>query len=207
MSEKQIVLCDFDGYDIFRRAIVEQDADAWGECVARYRPLLVAWATASSASARLDECCEDIADQAFARAWSALSPDRFAAFPGLGALLAYLRTCVTAVAIDCIRARSARQRMLQRLDIGPITSPEKVVLDQIDRQELWRVAYAAARNIQELTILVEHFVLDLPPREIRARHPSIFADITTVYNTRRNLISRLQRNPDLHRLYQEVMSA
>src|SRR5690349_19374908 len=74
MSEIREVLNEFDGYDLFRRAIVEQEADAWAECVTRYRPLLTAWATSSSASAGLEERCDDIADQAFARAWSALTP-------------------------------------------------------------------------------------------------------------------------------------
>ena len=207
MNKRQQGLSEFDGYDLFRRAIVEQDAEAWAACVARYRPLLCAWAAASSASARLDERSEDIADQAITRAWSAMSPERFAAFPNLAALLAYLRTCVASVVIDCIRAQRVRQRMLQRLDAEPIATPDQLVLDQIEREELWRIVQGAARNIQERTILIELFGLDLPPRDIRARHPSIFADIAAVYNTRRNLIARLQRNPELLRLYQEVISA
>ncbi len=50
-----------------------------------------------------EESCEDLADRALARAWAALSPKRFAAFPSLPALLAYLRTCVTTTAIDAAR--------------------------------------------------------------------------------------------------------
>ncbi|MDQ2996368.1 MAG: sigma-70 family RNA polymerase sigma factor, partial [Chloroflexota bacterium] len=70
-----------DGYELFRRAIVERDDQAWIESAARYRPLLAAWASRCSASAALAESYDDLADQAFARAWSALSPERFASFP------------------------------------------------------------------------------------------------------------------------------
>jgi DNA-directed RNA polymerase specialized sigma24 family protein len=207
MTEHREIVNEFDGYELFRRAIVEQEADAWAECAARYRPLLISWAITSSTSAGLDECSEDIADQAFARAWAALAPGRFAAFPSLAALLAYLRACVTAVVIDNVRAQQARQRMLQRLDSDSAISPEQVVIDRAEREELWRIVRDAAHNTEELTILIEHFMFDLPPRAIRARHPNLFADIATVYNTRRNLIARLQRNPELQRLYREVMSA
>jgi len=77
-----------DSYELFRRAIVERDEQAWIDSAARYRPLLAAWASRCSASAALTESYDDLADQAFARAWSALSPERFANFPTLAALLA-----------------------------------------------------------------------------------------------------------------------
>ena len=58
----------------------------------------------SSASAVLTESYDDLADQAFTRAWSALSPERFASFPTLAALLAYMRACVTTTVIDHARS-------------------------------------------------------------------------------------------------------
>ena len=48
----------------------------------------------------VNESYEDLADHALARAWIALSPARFANFPSLGAVLAYLRACVTAAVVD-----------------------------------------------------------------------------------------------------------
>jgi len=89
-----------DGYELFRRAIVEHEDEAWTAIAARYRSLMIAWAARCPALHTAEECCEDLADQAFARAWRALTPERFARFPSLAALLAYLRTCVTATVVD-----------------------------------------------------------------------------------------------------------
>src|SRR5215475_430263 len=97
-----------EGYELFRRAIVERDEAAWAESAARYRRLMLSWARDSSIRMAVNECYEDIADHALARAWLALSPARFANFPSLGAVLAYLRACVTAAVVDAARAESAR---------------------------------------------------------------------------------------------------
>ena len=77
-----------DSYDLFRRAVQERDADAWATIAARYRYLLVFWAAKCPTTQSAGEHCEDIADRALARAWAALSPERFGAFPNLAALLA-----------------------------------------------------------------------------------------------------------------------
>src|SRR5215207_1947133 len=68
-------------YDLFRRAIEQRDDDAWADIGRHYRGLLAAWAAQSSARSLIAEQPEDIADQAFARAWAALSSAHFSAFP------------------------------------------------------------------------------------------------------------------------------
>src|SRR5262245_34205314 len=83
MHERE--LTDHDGYELFRRASIEWDEEGWAEIYAQYRPLLMAWSRHSSARNPAGEQCEDIADRALARAWSALSPVRFAQFPNLAA--------------------------------------------------------------------------------------------------------------------------
>jgi DNA-directed RNA polymerase specialized sigma24 family protein len=207
METLQLHRTELDGYDLFRRAIVERDADAWAEGSTRYRRLLLAWVHECSAAAQLGECYDDIADQAFARAWLALSATHFANFPNLAALLAYLRTCVSAVVIDCARATAAQERMLQKLEVNRSSSPEQVVLFEMERAELWQLVFDQIANEQEYTVLIESFLLDLPPRSIHTRHPELFADITTVYNAKRNLLTRLKANRDMRRLFEEVSIA
>jgi DNA-directed RNA polymerase specialized sigma24 family protein len=84
-----------DDYELFRRAIVERDVDAWAAIAGRYRQLLISWVVRCPGADHLGESYEDLADEALARAWRALSPEHFAAFPSLAALLAYLRRCVS----------------------------------------------------------------------------------------------------------------
>jgi DNA-directed RNA polymerase specialized sigma24 family protein len=196
-----------DSYELFRRAIVDRDEQAWAESTARYRPLLAAWAGRCSAGAIVAESYDDLADQAFARAWSALSPERFANFPTLAALLAYLRACVTTTVIDYARSELSHERVEQALEAEEVATPEQLIMDQFQRQEVWRIAEAAAASEQERVVLRETFVYDLPPRAILRRHPELFSDAHTIYTTKRNLFDRLQRCPELRRAYQEWQGA
>src|SRR6476660_4645097 len=116
MNLLQIVGTDHAGYTLFRQAIVDQDAEAWAAICAHYRPLLMSWVNQCPASTWIDESSMDLADPALASMWAALTPACFGKFANLAALLAYLRTCVTAVVIDCARTQTARTRMQQKLD-------------------------------------------------------------------------------------------
>jgi hypothetical protein len=195
-----------EGYELFRRAIVEHDADAWAAIHARYRPLLAAWASRSDICTQSGEWVNDIADQALARAWVALTPERFAAFPSLAWLLSYLRTCVKATVIDSARALTSAERALGQLPAGIAETPEQIVLAGIDRDVLWRTMLELATTPAERIILVESFAYGLPPRAIQARHPRLFADVAAVYRAKRNLFARLQRSRDLVALRYEPIS-
>jgi hypothetical protein len=196
-----------EGYELFRRAIVERDADAWAENAARYRRLLLSWARDCSARMVISESYEDIADHALARAWMAFSPARFANFPNLGTLLSYLRACVTAAVVDCARAEAARERMIGKLEVGDADSPEEVVLQNLERAELWDLVGALITSELERVVVVESYVFDLPPRAILVRHPGLFADIDAVYSTKRNLLARLKGNRTLRELFEEICLA
>src|SRR6476646_5631378 len=191
-------------YDLFRRAIEQRDADAWADISRHYRGLLMAWAAQSSARGLIAEQPEDIADPAFARAWAALSSARFSAFPHIASLLAYLRTCVRATVIDHARDQAGQQRAMQSIDsTGVSAAPEQMVLEELDRTELWRLIMHLTNNLQEQIIVRDCLIYALPPRAIQARHPDMFADVMHVYRVKRNLINRFQRNRALQLLWQE----
>jgi len=185
------------GYTLFRQAIVDRDAEAWASICTCYQPLLMRWANQSCASMSIDESSRDLADHAFARAWAALTPMCFGKFASLAALLAYLRTCVASVAIDCVRAQTARECMREKLDEHPVATPEQIVLHEAECREFWHLVSQVVVTAQERTILHECFVLDLPPRLILTRHPDLFATIGAVYAAKRNLLERLRRSPEL----------
>jgi DNA-directed RNA polymerase specialized sigma24 family protein len=190
-------------YDLFRRAIEQRDADAWADISRHYRGLLAAWAAQSSALGLIAEQPEDIADQAFARAWAALSSARFSGFPHIASLLAYLRTCVRATVIDHAREQAGQLRAVQSIaSAGVSAAPEQAVLAELDRTEIWRLIVQMTSNPQEQIIVRESLVDALPPRAIQARHPDIFADVIQVYRVKRNLVNRFQRNRELQQLWQ-----
>jgi DNA-directed RNA polymerase specialized sigma24 family protein len=192
-----------ESYELFRRAIVERDMQAWAMLAERYRNLMIAWARRCQSTRIAHENCEDLADRAFARAWAALSPERFGDFPSTGALLAYLRTCVTATAIDSARAQAAYERATSLLAANDTPTPEQVALAQFGRHELWNMINRLVSSETERVVVVERFVLDLPPRIIQSRHPALFADVPAVYASLRNVRERLRRNADMQQLYAE----
>ncbi len=196
-----------DEFELFRRAIMGRDEQAWAEIHARYRPLLIAWAYRSSARLWAGEWCDDIADQALVRAWAALTPESFAEFSTLARLLSYLRSCVASTVIDCARAQAANQRAQSAVRMDTAATPEQIVLAGIDRAELWRLALGLTSNRAERVVLVESFALNLPPRSIQSRHPQLFANVADVYSAKRNLFARLHRNRDLLRLSFEYTAA
>ena len=204
IATNESALSDAVCYDLFRRAIEQRDADAWADIGRHYRGLLAAWAAQSSARGQIAEQPEDIADQAFARAWAALSSARFSAFPHIASLLAYLRTCVRATVIDHAREQAGQMRAMQSIESAVVSAaPEQAVLEELDRAEIWRLIMRMTSNRQEQIIVRESLVYALPPRAIQARHPDMFADVLQVYRVKRNLIHRFQRNRELQQLWQE----
>jgi DNA-directed RNA polymerase specialized sigma24 family protein len=195
---------ELEGYHLFRQAIVAGDADAWAMIADRYRRQMVGWANHCCARLPIYEPPTDIADQALARAWAALSAARFELFPSLAALLAYLRTCVIATAIDCVREQSARMRHEQFARIAAVAiAPEQAVLEQLQQAELWQLIVSATKNAQELLLARASLIDALPPRAIYALHPDLFANVAAVYQMKRNLFKRLQHNQAIERLCYE----
>lgn len=194
-------------YQTFRQAIFERDASAWVEIVHYCRPLMIVWANRFRATLDIGEFSEDIADEAFARASVALTPHRFAAFPSVGSLMAYLRRCVKATVIDYARAARTRARQQQALvESEQSATPEQIVNEEMTKLELWQLINSLIGSDLERIVFTESFVYSLPPREIIARHPAMFADVAAVYCMKRNLTERLQRNPMLRQRFEELLS-
>jgi hypothetical protein len=98
-------------------------------------------------------------------------------------------------------------RMIGKLTVGEAASPEALVLQDLDRAELWGLVGGLINGEQERVIVVESFVFDLPPRAILARHPKLFADIDAVYAVKRNLLARLKGNRALREMFEELCVA
>jgi DNA-directed RNA polymerase specialized sigma24 family protein len=169
---------------------------------------MVAWANQCCARMPIHELPMDIADQAFARAWSALSSAQVESFPSLAAFLGYLRSCVMATAIDHAREQQTRARNEQLAQVEMATvSLEQTVVEEMQHGELWKLILSMVKSELEILLVRESLTYALPPRTIQARHPDRFADVAEVYRMKRNLFKRLQRNPDIERLCYQGMLA
>lgn len=198
MEERRAKPTDAESYELFQRAIRDGDEDAWAESVIRYRPLLIAWARRYNTQIQTAEYCDDIADRAFSRAWMALAPARRADFPNLAALLGYLRACVNAVTVDAARAERLRSQGAFGVDMS-VASAEQIVLKKIDHEDLWRIVGRHAQTKRDQIILAESFIFGLSPNAILTRHPELFENIATLYQTKRNLLDRIRNDATIRR--------
>jgi len=201
MHIRQDTAADLEGYELFRQAIVKGNADAWATIAERYRRQMVAWANHCCARLPIHELPADIADQALARAWAALSAARFESFPNLAAFLAYLRTCVMATTIDYAREQSTRARNEPlACDEAAGVSLEQTVLEQMQQAELWHLILSATKSAQEQLLARESLIYALSPRAIYALHPDQFSSVAAIYRMKRNLFKRLQHNSQIESL-------
>lgn len=185
-------------FEIFRRAVVDRDNDAWEAIVTQYRGIVLAYVGQHSAASGLHEPDEYWLNRAFQRFWSAVGSDRFASFPDLPALLKYLKLCVHSVLLDEVRAR----RAAVSLDDVPESLPsrhnaETDVVGRLSGEQLWAAIKRELQDDAEWKVAFLSFARDLKPAEIAARHSTLFASVADVYRIKRNILERLRRNPEV----------
>ena len=97
-------------WELFRRAVVENDQQAWQALYAQYRRLVGKWA--AGADLELD----DLVTEAFARFWQGVRNHDFVArFPTIKAVMGFLKRCAWTLAIDAARRRKYQQLVREAL--------------------------------------------------------------------------------------------
>jgi DNA-directed RNA polymerase specialized sigma24 family protein len=187
-------------YELFRRAIVERDTEAWELLYNHYSSLVEGWVRRSSAFGSTGESSEFFVNRAFEKYWSAMTPERFERFPDLASLLRYLQLCTSSVIIDSVRAQSwaeiVGEEALPRAR-GPYAAPDEEAEARVGRQEFWSFIESQLNSEQERVVVHCSFVMGMTPRAIFAKHAAIFEAISDVYNVKRNVLGRLSRSPHL----------
>jgi hypothetical protein len=187
-------------FEVFERAIVRRDDDAWAAIVAQYRGIILAYVGQHTVAAILREPDDFWVNRAFQRFWSAVSADRFAQFPDLPALIKYLKLCVHSVLLDEARAR--RAATLTSLDDMPDTaaapaSAERTVIGQLAGEQLWQTILRELQDEAEQVVAYLSFARDLKPAEIFGRHQNLYESVADVYRIKRNVVERLRRSPEI----------
>jgi hypothetical protein len=187
-------------FELFRLAVAQRDHAAWEAIITQYRGIVLSFVSQHSASRHLRETDEFWVNRAFQRFWMALTPERFARFPDLPALLKYLKMCVHSVLMDELRAR--RVGALRSLEEVPPTAPadtdaEQAAVGAVSRQQLWQVIVRELNDEAERRVAFLSFARDLKPADIQQRHPELYASVADVYRVKRNLLERLRRNPEV----------
>jgi len=193
---------DDDCLELFRRAIGEADQAAWAAVVSQYRGMVLSWVRRHPvwSTAREDE--DYWVNRSFERFWTAIGPERLVGFPGLAALLRYLKMCAHSVLLD--EARSQAPAALEAsadppMEADPAQDVEKLVTDRVAADELWATVRAETQDEAERLVAYLCLAHGLKPREVFERRPDRFAGVADVYRVKRNLLDRLRRNPDIQK--------
>jgi DNA-directed RNA polymerase specialized sigma24 family protein len=182
--------------EIFRRAMLEHDSEAWGLLVDRFQEFLLAAFRRhpkSEAASRLDSP-ENYVARAFERLWLAAAHNQQVTFTSLGAALRYLRSCLDSTIMDMLRSDARRNEVpLPDTDfvVEPVTGDEP--------SGLWKIICDMLPNERERRLAFLLFYCNLRPRVIVRLCPQEFPDVNEVHGMTRNIIERARRNADLIR--------
>lgn len=191
-------------YELFRRALVERNEEAWVCIYEHYYPLVDHWVRRTGAFAVSGESSDYFVSAAFTRFWRAIPSDRFRSFPNLASLLNYLRRCSSCVVIDSARAHAATD-LLPEESINwnnqKLAHADEEATERVSRVEFWRMIDDLLQSEAERVIVRCSFLLGMKPGDIYHDHSALFAGIEEVYTLKRNILARLRRNPELRGMY------
>jgi hypothetical protein len=186
------------GLELFRRATVEGDAEAWAWVQRCFGEIALAWLRrhpSRAAACRLESEANYVS-LAFERFWQATTVTQQVEFETLAAALRYLRASLHGAILDTLRAYSRPKEI-------PLPEPgepgEPFLEEQAEASELWQVLQTMlpGRRERRLAYLLYH--CGLKPREIVRFCPQEWSDVQEIYRLRRIILERLIRNRDQFR--------
>lgn len=190
-------------FELFRRAIVAHDQRAWDALCHNYRPLVSSWVRRNRAFASSGEEIDFFVNGAYAKMWSAMSPQKFGDFDDLKSLLRYLQLCTASVVMD--HARSAEyHEMLEEMPPGLEESNESAVEDvalaRRERELFWQAIGQRLNDDKERLVLHYSYVVGFKPAQIYDEKQDLFEDVREIYRIKENVLARLRRDTSLQEL-------
>jgi len=187
-------------FELFRRAIVAGCSLCWHYLHNQYYSLVRYWVCQRAPPD--PDTIDDLTQETFTTFWRFYTPDKLARAGGLGNVLSYLKSCAASAVAQV--HRKANRTVLeaewdeQAVDAHVSThSAEASALQQVTAKQLWAAVKACCND--ERDHLVARLILQtgLKPRHVAEQHPDLFPDVSEVYRVKRNLLSRLRRDPVL----------
>lgn len=188
-------------FELFRRAIQNNDERALELVIVQYQPLVARWVDRWLAKhpdfLLVNEEAQDFIAQAFERFWISFTPVKLDRSQSLAAVLSYLQMCVNGAITDAWR--KLRHRQFEQVSDEETESPverEPTPEELLQKTEFWELIRSKSKDPREYTVIYAVFSLDLSPREILAEYPDLFKDINEVYKHKANFMDRLERDEE-----------
>ena len=180
-------------FELFRRAIAENNQAAWEAIYTQYRDLIRHWIGNPHDA-------QDLIQETLARFSTSITVEQLADFPSLGAFLQFLKVTAKNLVIDRRRRAERERRGLDAwlAEAGLRMPPD---LDaHLDHESLMIDIRSRLQDVEEELVFILTFEFDLSPQEIAARHPERFPAAQDVYRIKERFLRRLRREPRLRRL-------
>jgi DNA-directed RNA polymerase specialized sigma24 family protein len=184
--------------ELFHRAMVKHDSDAWERLQQRFSPTVKAWMRhhPQREVACRHQSEEDYVHGTFVRVWQT-SMRNLLEFDSMAAALRYLKLSLQGAIIDTLRAYS-RPKEVPLPDPGSDTHyvEEPATEDDYESQDLWDTLKSLISNERERRLAYLLYVNGLKAREIVRYCSEEFSDIQEIYRLTRHIVERLKRNRD-----------
>jgi hypothetical protein len=182
--------------EIFRRAVVLRDNDAWAILQRQFNDSMRIWLGRhpSRDAALRHDGEQSYIDDAFRRFWQAVSEQKLT-FSTLASALSYLHLCLNCAIMDALRAYS-RPKEEPIPEYGQSDTDEPLVEDSYQENELWEILDGLLSGEKEKRVAYLHFHCNLKPREIIRYSPGEFSSEAEIYRLKRNIMERILRNAD-----------
>lgn len=185
-------------FELFRRALDENLSEALGAIYTQYSPLIHIWLRQGKGLAQIDEPIDGVIGKIFDKFWMAMSQKKFADFPTLKALLAYLKMTTGTVVLDYLRAiKPATIELPPELPASDCEKPG----EQLSKEELLEQIKLKLNDDDEKLVFFAMYTLGMKPREIHSEWSERFSSVQRVNQIRQNIVERLRRDDELQRYY------
>lgn len=181
--------------EIFRRAMLEGDSDAWEVLHQRFSSILLGWVRRHPQREAAYRCDNEnnYVDRAFRRLWTRTMRNKSLEFNTLAGALRFLHTCLNSDIIDTLRAQLRSEEV-------PWPEPgfpeEPVAEDPDNANERWEAIKSVLPNQHEQKLAYLLYYCGLKPRQIVQFLPGEFSDVQEIFRLTRNILDRLKRNKD-----------
>jgi len=184
--------------EIFRRAIVDDDNEAWIALREQFCSNVLYWLRchAKRQEALQIENEQSYVDDTFARLWQ-WGRKRRLEFRSLAGALKFLHLCLNSSVIDHLRRFARKERVPLQEDGLPRESPQEE--EGYDRGALWKALQTLLTNQRERRVIFLVYHEGLKPREIVEFCPGEFADVKEVHHLLRGALDRLRRHMEILR--------
>jgi len=189
-------------FELFRRAVVQRDDDAWHALYAQYRPQVERWVYRHPDFALLDDEAQDYTNQAFARFSKSFTHEKFSQSKSLAGVLSYLQACVHGAVTDAWRKLRHLQIEQESQDEEQEAAEQDPTPEEVlQNAQTWELIKRKAKDPKEYIVIYALYYLSFSPREILAEYPGTFKDIKEIYQLRVNFLERLERDEEIKKFF------